>query len=240
MTESNSGTRIQRRIRWLIAALVPGAAFLILLSMTPPLALEEIAGGALEPVLLTLGRLAALALTGWLVASQLTYTFALLTRTEWLTEILRPLTLPGVRRIAAAAASVSISLGAVTALAQTPPVPAVITVEQTDLRQEATPTPVLQPQVEPEISEPCVAVEPEASYSAPLTWLVRPGDNLWRIAGEHLTIVLGRPPTSDEHRRYWVKVVDAARPVIRSGDVDLIYPNEQIPLPPTLDAGVRP
>ena len=65
--------------------------------MTPPLSLEEIAGGALEPVLLTLGRLTALALTGWLVASQLTYTFALLTRTQWLTEILRPVTLPLVR-----------------------------------------------------------------------------------------------------------------------------------------------
>jgi hypothetical protein len=82
--------------------------------------------------------------------------------------------------------------------------------------------------------------EPLGSYSAPLTWLVRPGDHLWKIAGTHLNIVLDRPPTENEHARYWVEVVNAARPIIHSGDPDLIYPGEEIPLPPTLDAGVRP
>jgi hypothetical protein len=82
--------------------------------------------------------------------------------------------------------------------------------------------------------------EPTSSYIAPLTWLVRPGDHLWKIAGEHLRIVLDRLPTREEHARYWLEVIDAARPVIRSGDPDLIYPGEEIPLPATLDAGVRP
>lgn len=240
MSDNNSGTPTAPVIRWLIVALVPTVTFLILLSMTPPLRFEEISDGALEPVLLTLGRLIGLALTGWVVISQLTYTMAVFTRTDWLTEILRPVTLPVVRRIAAGLASVSISLSGVTATAQTTPDPTVITVEEVDLRQEATPTPILQPLVEPETDMTVDFTEPEASYSAPLTWLVRPGDNLWLIAGEHLAIVLDRPPTTDEHHRYWVEVMKAARPVITSGDVDLIYPGEKIPLPPTLDAGVRP
>jgi hypothetical protein len=124
-------------------------------------------------------------------------------------------------------------------VAQTTTEPPVIAVDTAGLRQEATPTPNLQPIVEVE-SGPCLAEEPAGSYSAPLTWLVRPGDHLWRIASEHLTIVLDRRPTRDEHVRYWVKVIDSARPIIRSGDPDFIYPGEEIPLPPTLDAGVRP
>ena len=66
------------------------------------------------------------------------------------------------------------------------------------------------------------------------------GDHLWSIAGEHLAIVLNRPPTRDELRDYWVEVVEAARPIIRSGDPNLIYPGEEIPLPPLLDAGITP
>jgi hypothetical protein len=112
----------------------------------------------------------------------------------------------------------------------------VVTVEYSNLRSEATPTPQLQPIVEVEAG----LTAADGSYAAPLTWLVRPGDHLWKIAGEHLTIVLDRTPTESEHARYWVEVIDAAKPVIRSGDPDLIYPGEQIPLPPTLDAGVRP
>jgi nucleoid-associated protein YgaU len=128
----------------------------------------------------------------------------------------------------------------VTAVAQAPTDTSIVTVEHNNLRQEATPTPNLQPLVEVETAEPRVFEEPLGSYSAPLTWLVRPGDHLWKIAGSHLNIVLDRPPTRDEHASYWVEVVNAARPIIHSGDPDLIYPGEEIPLPPTLDAGVRP
>jgi hypothetical protein len=115
----------------------------------------------------------------------------------------------------------------------------VVTVDYDSLRQEATPTPILEPLVEVE-TEACAVDVPAGSYSAPLVWLVRPGDHLWKIAGEHLQIVLERAPTQDEHALYWLAVIDAARPVIRSGDPDLIYPGEELPLPPTLDAGVRP
>lgn len=240
MSEGNSWTRLERVFHWLVVALVPTIAFILLWATTPPVSMGEIASASLEAILLTLGRLTGLALTGWLLTSQLLYTAAIITRADWLSEVLRPVTLPVVRRVAAGITTVSISFNSLVAVAQTEPTPTVITVEQANLRQEATPTPILQPLVEPEIQESCIVVEPEGSYSTPLTWLVRPGDHLWRIAGEHLAIVLDRPPTPDEHRRYWVEVMEAARPVIRSGNVDLIYPGEEIPLPPTLEAGVRP
>jgi hypothetical protein len=239
MSEGNSGILLSRLIRWLILATVPGVAFVALLSVQP-LSVAGLSGGALEPVLLSLGRWAGLALTGWLVASQILYSLAVVTRTRWLVGALRPVTLPLVRRVVAGIATVTISLNTVTAVAQAPTETTIVTVEHNSLRQEATPTPNLQPLVEVEATEPCVIDEPAGSYSAPLTWLVRPGDHLWKIAGEHLTIVLDRPLTGKEHARYWVEVVNAARPVIRSGDPDLIYPGEEIPLPPTLDAGVRP
>lgn len=239
MSVHNSVTRAGGAIRWLLLAVIPIGTLALLLSMTPPLPVDQLETGSLEDVLLTAGRWAGLAITAWLIVSQLLYTFAVLTRTDWMVDVLRPVTLPIVKRIAAGAATVTISFSSVTAIAQTIPEPTVIVVDEgPSLRQEATPTPILQPLVEPHPGQGCDTEEPEGSYSAPLTWHVRPGDHLWSITGEHLTIVLDRPPTRDEHHRYWVEVMEAARPVIRSGDVDLIYPGEEIPLPPTLDAGI--
>ena len=221
-------------------ALVPTVAFAALVSIGPPGTIGVGPAAALEPTLLAVGRLVGLILCGWLLASQGLYTLAVITRTQWLVDVLRPITLPLVRRAVTGLATVSISFSAVTAVAQGPTESTVVMVDHSSLRQEATPTPNLQPLVEVDRNEPCVVDEPIGSYSAPLTWLVRPGDHLWKIAGEHLSIVLDRPPTRREHARYWVEVVNAARPVIRSGDPNLIHPGEEIPLPPTLDAGVRP
>lgn len=241
MSEGNSVRHLGGVFRWLLLLLVPGIAFAALLSLPLPAGLAAIQRSTtLESALLSFGRLAGLILCGWLAASHLLYTLAVVTRTRWLAEMIRPITLTFVRRIAAGLATVTISLNTVSAVAQTTTEPPVVAVDTATLRKEATPTPNLQPIVEVEGDEPCIAEEPPGSYSAPLTWLVRPGDHLWKIASEHLTIVLDRQPTRDEHARYWVEVIDAARPIIRSGDPDLIYPGEQIPLPPTLDAGVRP
>jgi hypothetical protein len=241
MSEGNSARHIGGVVRCLLLVLVPGVAFAALISLPQPIAVGEItASTTLESALLAFGRLAGLVLCGWLLASHLLYTLAIVSRIEWIAEMLRPVTLPLVRRIAAGLATITISFNAVSAVAQTTTEPPVVVVDTATLRQEATPTPNLQPIVEVQADEPCMADEPPGFYSAPLTWLVRPGDHLWRIAGEHLTIVLDRQPTRDEHTRYWVEVISAARPVTRSGDPDLIYPGEEIPLPPTIDAGVRP
>jgi len=243
MTVSNSTARVGGGIRWLLLAAFPVVAFAVLLSMAPPLAFDQLTSRSLEAVILTTGRWIGLSLTFWLITTQLLLTAAVITRTDWMIDVLRPVTLPIVRRIAASAATVSITMSSVVAVAQTAPEPTIIVFDEeagSDLRQEATPTPVLHPLVEHAIDEPAPILEPEGSYSAPLTWQVRRGDHLWSIAGEHLAIVLDRRPSRDEHRNYWVEVVGTARPIIRSGDPNLIYPGEEIPMPPILNAGVTP
>ncbi len=58
------------------------------------------------------------------------------------------------------------------------------------------------------------------------------GDNLWRIAANHLATRFGRPATNSEISPYWVAVIGANTATIRSGDPDLIYPGEVLELPP--------
>jgi len=67
-------------------------------------------------------------------------------------------------------------------------------------------------------------------------YMVRPGDNLWTIARDHLRGARSGgsgEPTNREVAEYWAKVVQANRHGLRSGDPDLIYPDERIELPPT-------
>ena len=42
-------------------------------------------------------------------------------------------------------------------------------------------------------------------------------------------------PTNREVARYWIKVVEANKHHLRSGNPDLIYPDEEIILPPVGD-----
>jgi nucleoid-associated protein YgaU len=64
---------------------------------------------------------------------------------------------------------------------------------------------------------------------------VRPGDNLWVIARARLAEATGRRAaelSNGEIAGYWLRVVDANRGRLRSGDPDLIYPGEDVELPP--------
>jgi nucleoid-associated protein YgaU len=60
------------------------------------------------------------------------------------------------------------------------------------------------------------------------------GDNLWTIAREHLTEARGGAdqPTTREVAAYWLRVIEANRDRLVSGDPDLIYPGERIVLAP--------
>lgn len=62
--------------------------------------------------------------------------------------------------------------------------------------------------------------------------VVAPGDSLWTIAADHLAEVLGHVPDDREIATYWREVVEVNRPQIRSGNPDLIFPGEEITLPP--------
>jgi hypothetical protein len=60
--------------------------------------------------------------------------------------------------------------------------------------------------------------------------VVRRGDNLWRISERHLR-TLASAPSPREVAVYWARVVEANRHTLRSGNPDLIYPDETVLLP---------
>jgi hypothetical protein len=62
------------------------------------------------------------------------------------------------------------------------------------------------------------------------------GDDLWSIAATQVAQISGRPISSlsnAEVAAYWQRVCDANQSHLQSGNVNLIYPGEQIALPPT-------
>lgn len=59
--------------------------------------------------------------------------------------------------------------------------------------------------------------------------VVESGDHLWKISARHL----GPEATDGEIAPYWLEVVEANTPNLRSGDPDLIYPGEVVELPAT-------
>ena len=60
---------------------------------------------------------------------------------------------------------------------------------------------------------------------------MRVGDNLWTIASAELARRSGGVPTDREVARYWLQVIAANRATLRSGDPNLIYPDEIVELP---------
>jgi len=77
------------------------------------------------------------------------------------------------------------------------------------------------------VSDPAPASAAEAARHT-----VVHGDHLWSIAGQRLAAVGDGRPGQHDIARYWLRVIEANRETIRSGDPDLIYPGEVIRLPP--------
>jgi nucleoid-associated protein YgaU len=64
---------------------------------------------------------------------------------------------------------------------------------------------------------------------------VKRGENLWTIARDKLASARSGgsgEPTNREVAEYWLRVVEANKGHLWSGDPDLIYPEEPIILPP--------
>lgn len=66
------------------------------------------------------------------------------------------------------------------------------------------------------------------------TYVVVPGDNLWRIARARIEATVPHRATDGEVVRYWRRLVDENRTTLRSGDPNLIFPGEILRVPPAL------
>ncbi|MDQ3569785.1 MAG: LysM peptidoglycan-binding domain-containing protein [Actinomycetota bacterium] len=77
--------------------------------------------------------------------------------------------------------------------------------------------------------------EPVSQTSETLmTYMVQPGDNLWRVAERQLAKATGRSAGEievPEIRAYWTSLVETNRDLLRSGNPDVIYPGEKLRLP---------
>lgn len=80
---------------------------------------------------------------------------------------------------------------------------------------------------------PAVSV-PAGPPPGPAAHVAVGGDDLWSIAAAHLAQLTNRAVASlpeSEVASYWQQVCDANRASLRSGDLNLIYPGEEIQLP---------
>lgn len=191
-----------------------------------------LASASLEVAVGAVARLVGLAVVAWLGLTSVTYWLARLAgadprRVDWMS-------IGPVRRAvdtllagslvvtsfspAALATDVAVHIPPVTAETVDPgyvPVPAGRPTAET--AERPVPTGSESPLAAPEANETRVVVQP--------------GDHLWKLAERHLTEVLGRPVTDAETAPYWVRVIEANRARLRSGDPDLIYPGEEVVLP---------
>jgi len=81
----------------------------------------------------------------------------------------------------------------------------------------------------PSVPEPTVS---GTSVSAAQSYTVQSGDNFWTIAANQVQGKLGRTPTNEEVRAYWVVLIEANQANISSGNPNLIFPGETFTLPP--------
>lgn len=203
--------------------------------------LSWVRGAELEVAAAAIARLAGMAVVGWVVISTLAYVLARLLGAG--VESLRWLSIGPLRRVAdallAGSLLVSTMAPAAAGVDPVPPPAAESTVGGVPAVDPAyVPVPAGPGQYRSRPSEESRphAEEGEPSDSAPPTGeiqvVVSEGDHLWMLAENRLTQLLGRRVSEHEVAPYWVEVVEANRHRIRSGDPDLIFPGEEILLPP--------
>jgi hypothetical protein len=208
--------------------------------------------GDAATVVVALLRWIALLGAAWMLVSTLLYLAATLCRAPAAVRAIGWSTVPAVRRVVDAACAVTVATSVVlapTAAHATrashgtdPPSVSVVrdgrgiaqlpadttSAPTTTSTPAASPAPATPPTPEPAPA----AVDPPAARS---TVTVAPGDNLWVLAAREIARVTGRAPDvvpDDEVAPYWVLLCDTNRARLASGDPNLVFPGEQVVLPP--------
>ncbi|MEM7337663.1 MAG: hypothetical protein AAF467_03380 [Actinomycetota bacterium] len=212
-------------------------------------------------VLVSVARLAGLIIGYWLLLTTLAYAVAYHAGWSGVTDTLRWVTLPVVRRVVQGVTVMSLTGVSLVG-------PAAVSLSPALAQQDA-----VVAQADPSAADPSApdAADGETDDEQPSTYMpdaagwpttemggdfwqpssinglntvsadagthtVVNGDHLWSIAENHLRATTGRDVTEDEICQYWVRVVDANRSRISSGDPDLIFPAEEIVLPPVFES----
>lgn len=203
-----------------------------------------------EDVLGAVLRLVALAIACWLLLSTVAYWLASRSGRSGAISAAGILTLPAVRRLVSRTVTLSIAAASVAGpvmpavagwLDDSQATPVVVEVatratlpppgSDRGARDEMIGPPHLRNgEAEEEPSpDPATPLDPTTTHR----YRVVRGDHLWSIAADHLEAITGRDDLEEhEIAPYWVQVINANRPSLRSGDPDLIYPGEVISLPP--------
>lgn len=199
-----------------------------------------------EDAVMAVLRVVALAGAYWLLVSTAAYTLARAARVPAAVRSVRWATLPPVRRVADRAVALvlagsSLAVGTPALAAVTVVAPPAVTAPHIlpgdPLADRAASPPADRAASAPAPAGPAPAeapgepapADPAAPGPTPAgTHTVAPGDNLWAITAGALG---GTATNADIHPR-WLEVVAANRDRLASGDPDLIYPGEQLLLPP--------
>lgn len=251
------GAALARLIAWL-AFLAVGIIGLHRLGASFPIEAITDPGGPSEPALAAALRLIGLGIGYWLAGSTVLYLIARASRIPAGLRAVRWITLGPIRRVvdgvAAGAVAVSLTMPLSAWALASPsyvPVPAgdspgatttaateLPTSTSTSIEVEATlaPDPLYMPvtpagQLFGENSERVLGAD-AASPGMAIEVIVLPGEDMWKLAEDHLATLLGRQPTDSETAPYWLQVIGANLNRIRSGDPDLIFPGEVLILPP--------
>lgn len=202
--------------------------------------------------LVAVARLAALAIGYWLLTTTVVYALAHHLGWKAVTDGMRWFTLPVVRRVVQGMTVLSMTgvtlmgptgMAVAPALAQTEVVAQDADGTTSELESEVDEAPTSS-DYEPDAAGwpeglsdgsgfwiPSSVAQTDTETATANTHVVEPSEHLWSIAEEHLRSVVGRDVTEDEICQYWIRVVEANRGSLTSGNPDLIYPDERVSLP---------
>ena len=258
-----SGTSSARRILGLVALAAFEAAAIALLHELGSLRWMQVPWNdiamwldlaPLEDVVAASLRTVALGIAYWMAGSSALYLVARATRVPGLIRATAWATLPPIRRVIDRAVAVTVTTAALVApiapaLAdEAPPTTEPIIYQ---ISEQGVPTPVNPPPVDPtHVAPPGTAgggytpnpaggveVGADPTVAGETFYEVVRGDNLWTISAAHLAAATPqRDVEPSEISVYWRSVIVLNTPQLRSGDPNLIYPGEQIVLPP-IDIG---